>query len=449
MGRGSIRNPGTGGLDLGTRNSQLDNPAGPILNSRFPSSFRLPLVAPVRAAYLCTLLADAFRAPRTSRRMDPIYLDHAATTPLRPEVRDAMLPYLGERFGNPSSVHRWGREARAALDDARARLAALIGARPSEVLFTRGGTEADNLAVFGRVRCGRGAPMVCSAFEHKAVLGAAHAARGTSSLHIAPVTAAGVVDEAALGALLDPRPCLVSIMWVNNEIGTIQPIERIAERCAEAGVPFHSDAIQAFGKLPVRVDRVPVSMLSLSAHKFCGPKGVGAIYVRRGTVVMPLIHGGGQERGLRSGTEDVAGAVGMAVAAELAEREREESMQRLAALRDHLEGSLRARLPDLVINGVAAPRVPTITNVSVPGTEAEVLLPALDLEGIAVSSGSACSSGSSGESGVLTALGVPPDLARASIRISLGHQTTRAEIDRTIDGFVRVVSRIRSLAAAG
>jgi cysteine desulfurase len=379
---------------------------------------------------------------------DPIYLDNAATTPVRPEVREAMLPFLGERFGNPSSVHRWGREARTALDDARGRLAALIGARASEIIFTRGGTEADNLAVFGRVRCGRGAPLVCSAFEHKAVLGAARAAAETPLLRLLPVSADGVVDEQALPAMLEPRPCLVSTMWVNNEIGTIQPVERLAAQCADAGVSFHTDAIQAFGKLSVRVDDVPIALLSLSAHKFGGPKGVGALYVRRGTALAPLVYGGGQERGLRSGTEDVAGAVGMAVAAELAEREREAAMRRLSALQDRLESGLRQRIPDLVIHGAGAQRVPSITTVSIPGTDAEALLLSLDLEGVAASSGSACSSGAFEASSVLTAIGVTPELARASIRLSMGHRTTQDEIDRVLAIFPAVVERVRSLAAS-
>jgi len=380
--------------------------------------------------------------------MDPIYLDHAATTATRPEVREAMLPYLGERFGNPSSVHRWGRQARAALDDARARLAALIGARASEIVFTRGGTEADNLAVFGRVRCGRGAPVVCSAIEHKAVLAAARAAVDAPSLRILPVSGAGVVDESALADALEPRPCLVSIMWVNNEIGTIQPIERIAERCVEAGAPFHTDGIQAFGKLPVRVDRTPISLLSLSAHKFGGPKGVGALYIRRGTAVAPVVHGGGQERGLRSGTEDVAGAVGMAVAAEIAERERDDTMRRLAVLQERLERGLREEISDVVVHGADAERVPTITNISVPGTDAEALLLSLDLEGIAASSGSACSSGAFDASPVLSAMGLPPELARTSLRLSMGHHTTEAEIERVLEILPRVVQRVRTTAAA-
>ncbi|MBA4159476.1 MAG: cysteine desulfurase, partial [Gemmatimonadetes bacterium] len=352
------------------------------------------------------------------------------------------------RFGNPSSVHRWGREARAALDDARARLAAVIGARASEIIFTRGGTESDNLAVFGRVRCGKGAPVVCSAFEHKAVLAAARAAVEERALRLLPVSGDGVVDSDALPSLLEPRPCVVSVMWVNNEVGSIQPIEQLATRCREAGVPFHTDAVQALGKLRVRVDEVPVDLLSVSAHKISGPKGVGALYVRRGTAVAPFVHGGGQERGLRSGTEDVAGAVGLAVAAELADRDREETMRRLGTLRDRLEAALRERMPDLVVNAAGVPRSPIISNLCVPGTDAEALLPALDMEGIAVSSGSACSSGAFAASSVLIAMGLSPELARASIRISLGRRTTAEEIDHAIEILPQVVQRLRALAAS-
>lgn len=378
--------------------------------------------------------------------MDPIYLDNAATTPLRPEALEAMLPYLSQRFGNPSSIHHWGREARAALDEARARLAGVIGARPSEIVFTRGGTEADNLAVFGRVRCGKGAPLVCSAFEHRAVLAAAMAAVDAPKLHVVPVTKDGLIDEDALESALLERPCLVSVMWVNNEVGTIQPVDRIGDTCRARSVPFHTDGIQAVGKLRVRVDELPVDLLSISGHKFGGPKGVGALYVRRGTVVAPLVHGGGQERGLRSGTEDVAGAVGMAVAAELAEAEREEVMARLRTLRDRLEASLRDRIPDLVVNGAGAPRVASISNLSLPGTDPEALLLNLDLEGLAASSGSACSSGAFSPSGVLTAMGLPEDLATSTIRLSLGRQTTFEEIDRAITIVAKVVHRVRSLA---
>ena len=374
---------------------------------------------------------------------DPVYLDHAATTPLRPEAREAMLDVLSRRWGNPSSVHRWGREARAALEDARARLAAVIGVSPAEVVFTRGGTEADNLAVLGSARAADGRPVACSAVEHRAVLAAAKAA-GDGGVRTIPVDASGVVDPDALAEIVrEARPALVAVMWANNEVGAVQPVERIAEACAEAGVTFHSDAVQALGKLPVRVDRVPADLLAFSAHKLGGPRGAGALYVRRGTRLDPLLHGGGQERGLRPGTEDVASAVAFAVAAELAEAEREETMARIGALRDRLEAGLCERVPGLVINAAAAPRLPTITNVSVPGADPEMLLMALDVEGVAASSGSACSSGAVEPSHVLTAMGVPAELAGPSVRFSLGRDTTDGDIDRVLEVFPRVVERVR------
>jgi cysteine desulfurase len=381
---------------------------------------------------------------------EPIYLDHGATTPVRAEVRDAMLPWLGECWGNASSVHRWGRQARAALEDARARLAAVIGARPSEIYFTRGGTEADNLAVLGCGRAAPGATIACSAFEHRAVLSTAQAAeRQGARLLLIPVTSDGLVETETLDGIVAERPCLVSVMWANNEVGTVQPIQAIAEKCRAAGVVFHTDAIQALGKLRVRVDETPVDVLSLSAHKLYGPKGVGAVYVRRGTAVEPLIHGGGQERGMRPGTEDVAGAVAFAVAAELAESEREAEMPRVGALRDRLEAGLRERVPGLVVNGVGAPRLPTVSNVSVPGADAEMLLMALDTAGIAVSSGSACSSGVVKASHVLTAMGLPPELAVPSVRFSLGRSTTAAQIEEVIRRVPAVFERLRPALAAG
>lgn len=379
--------------------------------------------------------------------MDPIYLDYAATTPVRPEVREAMLPLMGERFGNPSSVHRWGQEARAELEGARARLARVIGASPGEIVFTRGGTEADNLAVLGRSRSAPGAPVVCSPIEHRAVLAAARAAEEEGApLELLPVTPEGVVETAGLERTLEPAPAVVSVMWVNNEIGVVQPVGELAEACAAADVPFHSDAVQALGKVRVRVDEVPVSLLSLSAHKIGGPKGTGALFVRKGTKLRPLLFGGGHERGLRSGTEDVAGAVGFALAAEFAEREREASMRRLGALRDRLEAGLRAAVPELRVNGAGAPRVATISNLSVPGASSETLLLTLDLEGLAVSSGSACSSGAVTPSHVLTALGLPAELAGPSVRFSLGRETTEEEIGRAIAVFPKLVERMRSLA---
>jgi len=379
--------------------------------------------------------------------MEPIYLDYAATTPVRPEVREAMLPLLGETFGNPSSVHRWGRDAKLKLEEARARIAALLGARPTEIIFTRGGTESDNLAILGRSRHQRGAPVVCSAIEHRAVLKAARAAAEEGApLHLLPVDQDGVVVVDALDEVLEPKPAVVSVMWANNEVGAVQPIRELAERSAGARVVFHSDAVQAFGKLHIRVDEVPVDLLSISAHKIGGPKGVGALYVRKGVRLEPLIHGGGHERGLRAGTEDVAGAVGFAVAAELAHREREEQCERLGRLRDRLQAALVERVPDLVVNAAGAERLPTILNVSVPGANNEMLLVLLDLEGIAASSGSACSSGGVDPSHVLTTMGLPAEVAGPSVRLSLGRETTEREIDQVIEIFPPLMERLRTMS---
>jgi cysteine desulfurase len=374
-----------------------------------------------------------------------VYLDHAASAPLRREAREAILPFLEGRFGNPSSIHRFGREARAALEDARARLARVIGAAPAEVVFTRAGTEADNLAILGRARVEPGLPVAVSAVEHKAVLASAREATENfdGELYHLDVDEQGVVCMETVEAALSGYPAVLSVMWANNEVGTLQPVAEVAARCRAAGVAFHSDAVQALGKVPVRVDEVPVDLLAFSAHKVGGPKGVGALYVRRGTRLHPLLFGGGQERGMRPGTEDVAGAVGFAAAAEAAEAERETAMGRIGALRDRLEAGLREAVPGLVVNAAGASRLPTISNVSVPGADPEALLMGLDLEGIAVSSGSACTSGAVDPSHVLTAMGVPAELAGPSIRFSLGWTTTDAEINRVLDTFPRVAARVR------
>jgi cysteine desulfurase len=376
---------------------------------------------------------------------EPVYLDYAATTPLRTEVREAMLAVLGERWGNPSSVHRWGRDARAALEDARARFAAVIGASPAEIVFTRGGTEADNLAVLGLGRVDGSRAVAVSAIEHKAVLASAKAlASAGGAVRTIPVDADGRVQLDALeGIVRADRPAVVSVMWANNEVGAVQPVEEVAAICANAGVAFHTDAVQALAKLAVRMDRVSVHLAAFSAHKLGGPRGTGALFVRRGTQLHPLLYGGGQERGLRSGTEDVAGAVGLALAAELAEAERETVMARIAALRDRLEAGLCERVPGLRVNAAGAPRLATISNVSAPGADAEMLLMALDLEGLAVSSGSACSSGAVEPSHVLTAMGLPADVAGPSVRFSLGRETTEADIDRVLEVFPAVVERLR------
>jgi cysteine desulfurase len=362
--------------------------------------------------------------------MQDIYLDHAATTPLWPEALEAMLPYLREQFGNPSSTHRFGRAARSALEEARERISAVLGARRSEIVFTAGGTESDNMAILGRWRAvPEPGGVACSAVEHKAVLMAAKTAHHEG----APLTLLGVdqegrVDPALLDEVLAARPSVVSVMWGNNETGTLQPVRQIGARCRAAGVPFHTDAVQAFGKVPVRVDETACDLLSLSAHKFGGPKGIGILYVREETALQPLVHGGGQEFQLRPGTQNVAGAVGLAVAAERATAALHAEAARISGLRDKLERALCERIPDAVVNG-GGERLPHITNISFPGVDQEALLVALDLEGIAVSVASACQSGASQPSHVLSAMGrVLP--RGASIRISLGRTTTAADIER-------------------
>jgi cysteine desulfurase len=381
---------------------------------------------------------------------EPIYLDHAATTPVRPEVMEAMAPFYGPRFGNPSSTHRWGREARTALDEARERVGACIGAAPDEVCFTSGGTEADNLAILGGWRIlkskGRTA-IVTTPIEHKAVLESVHkaASEGAVERFLA-------VDSHGTASLEDAKTkfgddvALASVMWVNNEIGTVQPIAELAALAKERGIFFHTDAVQAFGKIAIDAKNVPFDFASLSGHKIGAPKGIGAMFLRRGTPLEPLFFGGSQDRGRRPGTENVAYAVGLAKACELAVAEREASCAHHAAHRDRLEAGIRERVPDVVINGGGAARAPHILNVTVPGADGQSFLMALDLHGIACSGGSACQSGSTGGSHVLTAID-PSGRAGASVRMSVGSLTTDAAIERTIDVFAKLAAKARGLAA--
>jgi cysteine desulfurase len=381
----------------------------------------------------------------------PIYLDHAATTPVRREVFEAMQPFYGPRFGNPSSTHRWGREARAALDEARERIARCLGAHTDEICFTSGGTEADNLAVLGswRAREKHRRAVLSTPIEHKAVLGSVHqAGREGAEERLAAVTSDGVVDVDAFDALLGDEVAVCSVMWVNNEIGTVQPVAELADRAKQRGIVFHTDAVQAFGKIRVDVREVPVDLLTISGHKIGAPKGCGAIFIRRGTVIESLLHGGSQDRGRRPGTENVAAAVGLARAAELALEERETEMARLGALRDRLETALLARIPDAMVHGRGAPRAAHILNLSVPGTDSESLLMALDLAGVACSSGSACQSGNVSPSHVLLALGVPRELAAAAVRMSLGSMTTDDCVTRVADLFPALITKARRLAGA-
>jgi len=384
--------------------------------------------------------------------LNPIYLDHAATTPVREEVFEAMKPFFGPRFGNPSSTHRWGREARAALDEARERVGRCLGARPDEICFTSGGTEGDNLAILGAWRAlkakGRTA-VVTTPIEHKAILGAVHqAAREGAEERVLAMTTDGVVDLASFDELVDDAVAVCSVMWVNNEIGSIQPVPALAAKAKQRGALVHTDAVQAFGKVPIDAQKQQFDFLTISGHKFGAPKGIGALFIRRGTPLEPLMHGGTQDRGRRPGTENVAAAVGLARAAELTLADCEAHCARLRTLREKLEAGILARVPDAVIHGKGAERAPHIVNVSVPGTDSESLLMALDLRGIAASGGSACQSGSISPSHVLTAIGVRPDLASAAIRMSLGSLTTAECIDRVIDVFPALVAKARQLATA-
>mgnify|MGYP002788884648 CR=1 FL=1 len=381
----------------------------------------------------------------------PIYLDHAATTPVRPEVMEAMAPFFGPRFGNPSSTHRWGREARAALDEARERVARCLGAAPDEVCFTSGGTEADNLAVLGgwRILKAQGKRAIVSTpIEHKAVLQAVHqASKEGAEERLLKVSAAGVVDLDDARAKITPgETALVSVMWINNETGVIQPIAELAAQAKAAGALFHSDAVQAFGKVEVDARTVPFDFVSVSGHKLGAPKGIGCFYIRRGAPLEPLFFGGSQDRGRRPGTENVAAAVGLARAMELAVAERDAHWASLAAMRDRLEARLLERIPDAVVHGRGATRAPHILNVSVPGTDSESMLMALDLQGVACSSGSACQSGSVTPSHVLAAMGVRGDVAAAAIRMSFGSLSTDADVDRVAELFPALIAKARGLS---
>jgi cysteine desulfurase len=382
----------------------------------------------------------------------PIYLDHAATTPVRQEVLEAMTPFFGPRFGNPSSVHRWGRDARTALDEARSRIGACLKAQPDEIVFTSGGTEGDNLAIMGTWRMrraqGRNA-VVTSPTEHKAVLEVVHqVSREGGEERLLTVTADGEITAAACHAMIDAQVAICSVMWINNEIGVVQDIPAIGAHARSVGALMHTDAVQAFGKVPIDTTSLPVDLLCLSGHKIGAPKGIGAMYIRRGTPFEPLFHGGSQDRGRRPGTENVAFAVGLAVAAELQLAERERECARLGSMRDALQSAIMARVPDAVVHGLGAARAPHILSISVPGTDSESLLMALDLAGIAASGGSACQSGSVSPSHVLSALGVSRNLAGAAVRLSVGMLSTDADIARVSDVFPALVEKARRLAGA-
>lgn len=380
-----------------------------------------------------------------------VYLDHAATTPVDQRVLEAMLPYFSERFGNPSSIHRSGRAALDALDEARDNVAAVLGAGPKEIVFTGGGSEANNLAIKGvalaQRAAGKGAHIITSAIEHHAVLHAVEALEAAGfSATILPVDPDGLVDPDDLRAALRPDTALVSIMYANNEIGTIQPIAELGAICREQGVPFHTDAVQAAGALPLNVQSLNVDLLTLSAHKFYGPKGVGVLFVRRATPLLPQINGGGQERRRRAGTENVAGIVGLAMALRLAEEQRESYARVCVALRERLLAGIRARIPMVELNGHPTRRLPNNLNVTFEYVEGESVLLLLDQQGIAASSGSACTSGSLEASHVLLALGLPPERAIGAIRFTVGRATTPHEIDYVLDVLPPVIERLRSVS---
>ena len=378
-----------------------------------------------------------------------IYLDHASTTPMRPEVLEAMLPFFREQYGNPSSIYQIGREARKALDSSRDLVAAMMGADAQEIIFTAGGSEADNLAIKGAAfaRRHRGNHIITSAIEHPAVLDTCrYLEKHGFEVTFLPVDAQGLVHPAAVAAAIRPETIMVSIMHANNEIGTIQPIAEISEILREKSILFHTDAVQTVGHIPVNVKDLGVDLLSLSAHKFYGPKGVGALYVRRGVRLDPLINGGGQERNRRAGTENVAGIVGLATALELAIAEIDSVTEHLRPLQDKLITRVLGVVPHTRLNGHREQRLPGNVSLCFEFIEGESLLLNLDMHGIAASSGSACTSGSLEPSHVLLALGLPHEIAHGSLRLTLGKDTTEAEIDTVVEVLPGIVDRLRQMS---
>ncbi len=381
--------------------------------------------------------------------MRRVYLDHNATTPVDREVLEAMLPYFADAFGNASSIHSFGQRTRAAVERARQSVAELIGARPAEIVFTSGGTESDNHAIFGVVAAAAAEKkhVITTTVEHHAVLNACQALerRGVAVTYV-PVGREGSVDHEDVRRALRPETLLITVMHANNELGTVQPLEEIGRIAAEADVYFHTDAVQSAGKIPLDVNRLGVDLLSVSAHKLYGPKGVGALYIRKGTRLEPLFYGGHHQRDHRAGTENVSGIVGLGKAAELARAKFPETTPRLTALRDRLEQGFLARVPHARVNGSGAPRTPNTSNIIFPFVEGEALVIALDLKGIACSTGAACSSGAVEPSHVLTAIGLPAEDARASLRFSLGRETSDEDVDFALAVVPGVVEHLRELS---
>ena len=387
--------------------------------------------------------------------MSRIYLDFNATTPVEPEVLDAMLPYFSAEFGNAASIHTPGQTARAAVETARDQVAALIGARAQEIVFTSGGTESDNHAIFGVVTHTilgmrdqeNRKHVITTAIEHEAVLNACQALEkeGVAVTYL-PVDRNGLIDIERLRSAIQSQTVLITVMHANNELGTVQPLEEIGRIAKERDIYFHTDAVQSTGKLPIDVNGLQVDLLSLSGHKFYAPKGIGALYIRSGTRLRQFLYGGHHQRGFRPGTENVAGIVGLGKAAEISRKSLADDAKRISGLRDELQQGLLQRIPQSRVNGGAAPRTPNTTNLVFPGIEGEALLIALDLKGLACSTGAACSSGAVEPSHVLTAIGLPPEEARASLRFSLGRHTSKKEIELALQVVPAAVEQLRELS---
>lgn len=379
------------------------------------------------------------------------YFDHNATTPSAPEVVRALLPYLENTYGNASSIHTFGQNARSGVEHARRQVAALLNAKPAEIVFTSGGTESDNLAVLGVVRAS-GKPrkhVITTTIEHPAVLAACrHLEDEGVAVSYLSAGSKGVVSVDAVRAAIRPETVLISVMHANNELGTVQPIQQIARLAREAGIPCHTDGVQSAGKLASDVQELGVDLFALSGHKIYAPKGVGALYVRKGTVLEPVLFGGRHERGRRPGTENVPGIVGLGAAADLARANLEPESARLAGLRDRLERGIIERIEHVTVNGGGMERTPNTTNIRFDYIEGEAMVIALDLKGVAVSSGAACSSGAVQPSHVLTAIGLSADQARSSIRFSLGKQNTEDDVDALIEALSAVVAHLRKLSPA-
>ena len=381
--------------------------------------------------------------------MNRVYLDFNATTPVEPAVLDAILPYFSAEFGNAASIHTVGQRARAAVETARDQVAALVGARSQEIVFTSGGTESDNHAIFGIIRSAAGATkhIITTNIEHEAVLNTCQALEkdGIAVTYL-PVNSDGVITVDQVEEALRPHTALITVMHANNELGSVQPLAEIGKLAAQRDIYFHTDAVQSAGKIPVDVKILSVDLLSISGHKLYAPKGIGALYIRGGSRLQQFLYGGHHQRGFRPGTENVPGIVGLGKAAELAHLSLEADAARVGALRDKLEHGLASRISDSHINSAHAPRTPNTSNLTFPGIEGEALVISLDLKGIAVSTGAACSSGAVEPSHVLTAIGLPADQARASIRFSLGRHTTESEINYALEAVPSAVAQLRELS---